>query len=131
MTLKTFYTASEARKNLYQLIRQAAKGLMKPEIYLQGTDQPVIMMSKEEFESLVETVTPTPSERQALQEGQKTNEVIPHETVLEELGLKSKKWNSGIDRKPPNSSKSSLPEKNEKSSIKLKRFATPPIEANH
>lgn len=87
MDTKTFFTASEARKNLYRLIRQTAKGLIKPEIYLQGTDQPVIMMSKEEFESWVETASLTPSEKQALKEGKETNTLIPHEKVLKELGL--------------------------------------------
>ncbi len=64
MSQTTTYTASQTRENLFQLIKQTATGLIKPEITLKGTE-PVIMMSKAEYESWMETLSITQSERQA------------------------------------------------------------------
>lgn len=58
------YTASQARDNLYTLIKQASTGLIKPEITLKGAD-PVIMMSKIEYESWMETLSLSEAEKKA------------------------------------------------------------------
>jgi prevent-host-death family protein len=62
MSQQTTFTASQARDNLFQLIRLATTGLIKPEITLKGVD-PVIIISKAEYESWMETLSITPAER--------------------------------------------------------------------
>ena len=64
MNQKNTYTASQARDNLYQLVRQAASGLIKPEVTLKGVD-PVIIISKSEYESWMETLSLSPAEKKA------------------------------------------------------------------
>lgn len=50
----TIITASDARSDLFNLIRSASKGLREHIIKLQG-EKPVVMLSLEEYESLKET----------------------------------------------------------------------------
>lgn len=64
MSQQTTYTASQAREILFQLIRQTNTGLVKPEITLKGVD-PVMLISKSEYESWMETLSITPSEKKA------------------------------------------------------------------
>ncbi|KKQ33704.1 MAG: hypothetical protein UW41_C0031G0006 [Candidatus Collierbacteria bacterium GW2011_GWC2_44_18] len=49
------YSASEARQNLYGLIRSASTGLRVIEINLRGSE-PVVMINKAEMESWLETL---------------------------------------------------------------------------
>lgn len=66
-------TASEAREDLYNLIRKASKGPRAFEIKLRGVDS-VILISKEELEGWLETldILSNPEEREAIREGRKT-----------------------------------------------------------
>jgi prevent-host-death family protein len=84
----TIYTASEARKNLYSLIKSASEGLKTFEINLRGSD-PVILMSKEEVESWQETldIMSNPEEAKALNKALKEKSTISHEQVLKKFGL--------------------------------------------
>jgi len=67
MNKQAIYTASQARDNLYNLIKDASSGLSKPEITLKGSD-PVILISKSEHESWLETLSLSDRERrQALE----------------------------------------------------------------
>ena len=85
------YTASAARKNFYGMVRDAASGAQAYEISLQGSD-PVIMMSKDEFEGWLETmdILSNPVEAQSIREAlaDPDKETIPFDEVLEELGIK-------------------------------------------
>lgn len=65
-------TASEARSNLYKLIRTASKGLRAFEIRLRGAE-PVILLSKQELEDWIETasILSDPNASKAIDEGLK------------------------------------------------------------
>lgn len=84
------YTASNARKNFYGLVREAAVGAQAYEIHLQGCE-PVIMMSKEEFEGWLETmdILSNPEEAQSLREAiaDTDEKTIPFDEVLKQLGI--------------------------------------------
>lgn len=81
-------TASEAREDLYNLVRQASKGLRSFEIRLRGVD-PVIMVSKSELDSWLETldVLASPNEVKIIKSARKEKKLIPHQKALKELGL--------------------------------------------
>lgn len=64
MDYSSTYTASQARDNLYSLIKQASTGLVRPEITLQGTD-PVVIISKAEYEAWMETLSLSKSEKKS------------------------------------------------------------------
>lgn len=84
----TTFTASEARKQLYKLIRQASQGMRAYEIRLRGSD-PVVLMSKAELESWQETldVLSNPQERQALQQARREKTTLSHSDMLKAIGL--------------------------------------------
>lgn len=88
ITQQTSLPASTARQNFYALVRSAAAGLRSYEINLRGA-KPVILMSKEELESWIETfdIMSNPEEVKAIQEGQKTNKVISHQEMKKLLGM--------------------------------------------
>ena len=71
-------TASKAREKLYALIKSAAKGLRSYEIKLRGSE-PVILTSKAEVESWLETleVLSSPSEAKAIRSAKKEKKLIP------------------------------------------------------
>ena len=75
MSQKTTYTTSQARDILYQLVRKASTGLFKPEITLKGVD-PVILISKSEHDSWMETLSLTNVEKEAALEPIKEKELI-------------------------------------------------------
>lgn len=81
-------TASKARSDFYNLVRSAGKGLRAYEISLRGSE-PVIMMSKEELESWMETldVMSNPEEVEAIEAGRKDKKSYSHKQVVKELGL--------------------------------------------
>lgn len=95
-------TASEARQNLYSLIRRASKGLRTFEIKLRGVE-PVVLISKEELEGWLETldVMSSPEEVKAIAEGRKDKTAIPLEKLLKELEDKDK----SNDRHPQKTSR--------------------------
>ncbi len=84
------YTASDARKNFYEIVRDTARGAYTPTINLRDS-QPVIMMSLEEYESWQETLEVMSDPelvadlKEAAQESIK--DAITHEELLKELGL--------------------------------------------
>ena len=83
------YTASEARKQLYTLIKSASKGLNAYEITMRGIDDSVILMSKSELVSWQETldILSNPDERDAIRKAMTEKKIIPHNSLLSELGL--------------------------------------------
>jgi prevent-host-death family protein len=91
MNTTATYTASEARRNLYSLIKKASKGLGSYEINLRGSD-PVILMSKEELEGWIETmdIMSNPEEVKAIRQARKEvakGQTISHKQLLKELSL--------------------------------------------
>jgi len=84
----TSYTASDARQNLYSLIKSAASGLTAIEINLRSTE-PVVMISKADYDSWLETldVLSSPDEISAIRKGRKTKKFITHAQIKKELGL--------------------------------------------
>jgi PHD/YefM family antitoxin component YafN of YafNO toxin-antitoxin module len=84
----TSLTASEARDDLYNLIRKASKGLRTYEIKLRG-EPPVLLISKEEIEGWLETldVMASPEEVGAIEDGRKTKARISHKKMKKLLGL--------------------------------------------
>jgi prevent-host-death family protein len=83
------YTASDARKNLYALIKSASKGLNAYEITMRGIDNPVVLMSKEQLTSWQETldILSNPSERDAIRKAVNETTETSHEALLSELGF--------------------------------------------
>lgn len=81
-------TASEARQDLYNLIRKASKGPRAFEIKLRGVDS-VILISKEELEGWLETldIMSSPEEMKAIEEGKKSKKFISWESIKKELNL--------------------------------------------
>jgi len=88
LTNLTTYTASQARADLYSLIKQTANNQKSYEIKLRGSN-PVILISKAELESWLETqdILNSPEEMKAIREGLSTNKTISHENLLKELKL--------------------------------------------
>lgn len=86
----TSYTASQARKNLYQLIKSASKGLTAYEISLRGCADPVVLVNKAELESWQETldVLGSPKEIKAIRKARKQKQLLSHQELLRSLGLK-------------------------------------------
>lgn len=66
------YTASEARDNLYSIIKSAATGLSQPTIKLRGSD-PVVIVNQEEYEGWMETleILSIPGALESIREGEK------------------------------------------------------------
>lgn len=85
----TSYTASEARKNLYQLIKSASKGLKAYEISLRGCANPVVLVNKAELESWQETldILENPKEVKVIRQAKKEKKLLSHQEMLKSLGL--------------------------------------------
>lgn len=85
------YTASEARKNLYDLVKSASKGLKTYEITLRGSEESVILMSKAELEAWQETldILASREEIQAVRRAKKEKKTVSHQIFLKALGLKT------------------------------------------
>ena len=85
-------TASEARDDLYNIIRKASKGLRSFEIKLRGV-APVVLISKEELEGWIETldIMANPEEVKAIEEGRKEEtepkKFVSHKEMKKLLGL--------------------------------------------
>jgi prevent-host-death family protein len=82
------YSASDARQNLYSLIKTAASGLTAVEINLRHTE-PVVMVSKADYESWLETldILSSPEEVNAIRRGRKDKELISHAQMKRLLGI--------------------------------------------
>lgn len=81
-------TASEARDDLYNIIRKTSRGLRSFEIKLRGAS-PVILISKEELEGWLETldIMASPEEVDAIAEGRKSKKTISHEEMKKLLDI--------------------------------------------
>lgn len=84
----TVYNASDARQNLYSLIKIASAGLKPVEINLRGSD-PVLMINKAEVESWLETLDLLSSheELKAVRASLKDKNLISHENLKKKLGI--------------------------------------------
>lgn len=82
------YSASEARENLYTLIKSAAKGTRAYEVSLRGSE-PVVVISKAELESWQETldILSNPEETAAIRKARTEKKTISHAQLLKMLGL--------------------------------------------
>lgn len=82
------YSASNARKNFYALLKAAGEGSKAFEINLRGVG-PVVLMNKEEIEGWFETldILSNPEETKALKKAVKSKKFVSQKKVLEELGL--------------------------------------------
>lgn len=82
-------TTSEARKNLYNLIKEVSKGVKTYEIRLRGNDESVVLINKAELEAWQETldVLSSPEERKAVRQGLKEKKTISHKNLLEAIGF--------------------------------------------
>lgn len=85
----TTLTASEAREDLYTLIKTVSNGLRSYEINLRGAN-PVVLISKSEIESWLETldILSSPEEMKAINESKKDKRVFSHADVFKKLGLR-------------------------------------------
>jgi prevent-host-death family protein len=85
---QTSINASDARDNLYNLIKSAAKGLRSYEINLRG-HKPVVLISKEELDGWRETldIMSNPEEVEAIAVSRKETRTISHQQMLKEIGL--------------------------------------------
>lgn len=85
----TTYTVSEARKNLYDLVKSAAKGLKAYEITLRGEEESVVLINKSELEAWQETldILSSSTEIEAIRQGKKTKKTFSHDEMLKAIGL--------------------------------------------
>lgn len=81
-------TASEARENLYQIIKKASMGMQAFEIKLRGSE-PVVLMSRSEIESWEETldIMSSPEEVKDLREAMKETKVYGEAEMKKMLGI--------------------------------------------
>lgn len=88
MNKQITYTASQARDNLYSLIKDTALGIKTPRITLKGQN-PVVMISQEEYDSWMETIDimSSPEETRAIRESIKDDELIDLEDAIKSLDL--------------------------------------------
>lgn len=86
--ITTVYNASDARQNLYTIIKTVANGLTPIEINLRNTE-PVIMMSKADYDGWLETfdVMMSPSEIKAIRTGRKNRKTYTSEQMKKILGI--------------------------------------------
>lgn len=92
-------SASDARADLYNLIKLASRGMQSYEIVLRGSE-PVILMSKADLESWIETfdVMSDPQLVKAIREGEKEEGGITLDELLAELDNKDKHGKSHLQK---------------------------------
>lgn len=80
------YSASDARKNLYSILKDAGAGLQTYEV-TQRNGQSVVMMSKEDFEGWQETIDIMSDDKLMthLRQSRKDKKRIPLKEILQEL----------------------------------------------
>jgi len=86
--MKKTFTATEARKNFYQLLRQAAKPGARITITLKGED-PLVIMSQDELDGWMETlaIMSDPQLVKDIREAKKEKGGIDWEDLKKELNL--------------------------------------------
>lgn len=82
-------TVSEARENLYDLVRAASRGLKTYEITLRGEDDSVVLINRSELEAWQETldILSSHEEIRVVRQAKKESKTISHQNLLKELGL--------------------------------------------
>lgn len=82
-------TVSEARENLYDLVRAVSRGLKTYEITIRGEDDSVVLINKSELEAWQETldILSSRGEISAVRQARKERKTISHQNLLKELGL--------------------------------------------
>lgn len=85
----TTYTVSEARKNLYDLVKSAVKGLETFEIRMRGEEESVILINKSELEAWQETldILSSSEEIKAVRKGRSQKKTISHKDMLRAIGI--------------------------------------------
>jgi prevent-host-death family protein len=85
--MKKTYTATEARKQFFKLVRQAAKPGSKITITLEG-EEPVVLMAQEELESWMETLEVMSDSQlvKDIKEAEERGDYTPWEDAKKELG---------------------------------------------
>ena len=88
-TAATTYTVSEARENLYDLVRSVSRGLKTYEITLRGAEDSVVLINKSELESWQETldILSSKEEIDAVRRGRKEKKTISAQNLLKALRL--------------------------------------------
>ena len=83
------HTASEARENLFDLLRSAGTGAVAHQINLRSGAS-VVLISKEELEGWLETldIMSNPEEVAAIQKFSLDEKRITHKQMLKKYGLK-------------------------------------------
>lgn len=83
-------TASDARANLYALIKSASTGAKTHEIHLRG-HKPVVLIGKHELESWLETldVMANPEEVDAIAAAKQTTKTYSHKEFLKVIGIEN------------------------------------------
>lgn len=89
MNTAATFTVSEARENLYDLVRTASRGLKTYEITIRGEDDSVVLINRSELEAWQETldILSSHGEISAVRQGRKDKKTISHRNLLIELGL--------------------------------------------
>jgi len=92
-------SASDARADLYNLIKLASRGMQSYEIVLRGSE-PVILMSKADLESWIETldVMSSPNEVAAIREGLKEGEGISLDDLLAKMENRKKHGKTNVQK---------------------------------
>lgn len=82
-------TVSEARENLYDLVRAASRGLKTYEITIRGEDDSVVLINRSELEAWQETldILSSRGEITAVRQARKEKKTISHQNLLKEFGL--------------------------------------------
>lgn len=84
---KRTYTATEARRQLYKLLREARNPGNRVTITLEGQD-PMVILPEDELESWIETleVMSDPQLVKDIKDAKKSNDFMPLEDFIKELG---------------------------------------------
>jgi prevent-host-death family protein len=82
------YNASDARQNLYTIIKTVANGLEPIEINLRNTN-PVIMMSKADYDGWIETldIMMSPQELKTIRTGRKNKKIYTSDQMKKILSI--------------------------------------------
>lgn len=85
--VKRTYTATEARKQFYKLLRAASQPGKRITITLEGQD-PVVLMSQDDLEGWLETleIMSDPQLVKDIREAKKSKDFMPLEDFIKELG---------------------------------------------
>lgn len=84
------HTASEARENLFDLLRSAGTGAIAHQINLRSGAS-VVLISKEELEGWMETldIMSSPEEVKSIQKFNPNEKTVTHKQILKKYGLKN------------------------------------------